>query len=163
MSTTPDLPASSSPRCPPHQRAAVATCVRCGTFLCGECTELLGESAYCASCATFLQRNGSSSRAIWGVFGLGLAGLLALPFSIILSGFFWFGPWLLLLVPWLNVLAGLFGPWLPLRELRRIARGESSRRGRAPSWWALWLALANLVIALYWLLAEHIFWYGYAA
>lgn len=79
MSTRPDLPASSGPRCPPHQRAAVATCLRCGTFLCGECTELLGEAAYCASCLTFLQRHGPSSRALlWGVLGLGLAGLLAL-------------------------------------------------------------------------------------
>ena len=79
MAPPPDLPAFTSPRCPSHQRAAVATCVRCGTFLCGECTELLGEAASCASCIAFVRKHGAASRALQGVFGLGLVALLIVP------------------------------------------------------------------------------------
>ncbi|HSP79610.1 MAG TPA: hypothetical protein VLQ93_13825 [Myxococcaceae bacterium] len=65
---------SVSPRCPVHERAAVATCARCGTVLCGECTELLGEAAYCASCLSHVRRGRRLPRGL--SLGLGLLFLL---------------------------------------------------------------------------------------
>ncbi|MCY1046596.1 hypothetical protein OV208_35155 [Corallococcus sp. bb12-1] len=39
-------------RCGQHPAvAAVALCARCGGFLCGACTEVLEETAYCEPCA----------------------------------------------------------------------------------------------------------------
>jgi len=72
-----------SPRCPVHERAAVATCARCGTFLCGDCTELLGEAAYCVSCLSRVRRGRRLPRGLLLVLGLGLLFLL------------WFSGWLL--------------------------------------------------------------------
>ncbi len=156
---------STSPRCPSHRQAAVATCARCGTFLCGDCVELLGEAAWCADCVALLQRGGPSSRAVWVALGLGLTGVLSSPLFFLLwwsaTRFLGFMPWmvwLLVAAPWLNVLVLVLGPWWPLRELRRIQRGEASHRGRALAWWALGLVLANLALALYWFSTEHFFW-----
>mgnify|MGYP007112210960 CR=1 FL=1 len=45
-------------RCGQHpDAAAVALCARCGGYLCGACTEVLGETAYCAPCAERRIRN----------------------------------------------------------------------------------------------------------
>jgi hypothetical protein len=131
----------------------VATCARCGTFLCGECTELLGEAAYCADCVDFLRRKGPSSRAVRAVFGLQLTSILFLPLCAILATFglspvsFEHGlPPLPLL---LNLLAFGTGLWLAGGELRRIARGEASSQGRALARWAHGLAWVNLVFFLF--------------
>lgn len=49
--------------CPVHERAAIATCDRCGTFLCSSC-DVLGEPPLCEDCVTHeasgLKRNGLS-------------------------------------------------------------------------------------------------------
>jgi hypothetical protein len=54
----------------------VATCARCGTFLCGECTELLGEAAYCAPCLSRVRRRRRLPRGFLLGLGLGLLFLL---------------------------------------------------------------------------------------
>jgi hypothetical protein len=102
---------------------------------------------------------------VWVALGLGLTGVLSSPLFFLLwwsaTRFLGFMPWmvwLLVAAPWLNVLVLVLGPWWPLRELRRIQRGEASHRGRALAWWALGLVLANLALALYWFSTEHFFW-----
>jgi B-box zinc finger len=79
VTTSVDPPTSTSPRCPAHQRSAVATCARCGTFLCGDCTELRGEDAWCASCVALVgPRSGFRwRRLLWGA-ALVLLGLFLL-------------------------------------------------------------------------------------
>lgn len=125
--------------CPSHPEApAVATCARCGTFLCGECTEVLRETAYCAPCVAWLRRHGPPSRVIQGVLGLNVLGLVLLPCTFL---------------PVPAFIAGVCGLGLGLRELRRIARGEGPERGRAQARVALALACVNLVVAAVWVVA----------
>ncbi|MFP2900773.1 hypothetical protein ACLEQD_31135, partial [Corallococcus sp. 4LFB] len=52
-------------RCGQHPAvAAVALCTRCGGFLCGACTEVLAELAYCAPCAERRWQDTRPSRAV---------------------------------------------------------------------------------------------------
>lgn len=142
----------ASPRCPAHQRAAVATCARCGTFLCGECIELLGEAAYCASCAAIVgPREGPLPPSLLVVSGLVLLGMLStaaafLPFfPSILS----FPRWILLGV------SGVAGLWVPTRWIHRIDKGLGPRRARPLAWSMRWLAGVNLaffLLSLAWML-----------
>ncbi|HYO58292.1 B-box zinc finger protein [Archangium sp.] len=151
MATAPDLPAFTPPRCPMHQRAAVATCVRCGTFLCGECTELLGEAACCASCIAFVRKHGAASLVLKLTFGLGILALLTVPISMLLpvnvvvdtSRATIVLP-LLRRLPVLNGLAAGLGFWLSARELRRLERVELSSPARTLARWTRGLAWFNL-------------------
>ncbi len=126
------------PSCPLHQRLAVATCSRCGTFLCGECTELLEEAAYCAGCLPLVRQQAAFPRALFVALGLGVLGLLALALSV--SGFFVFR----FAQP---VLAGV-SLGLSIRVLRRIRRGEAPRRARPWAWATLALAVFNVLVFL---------------
>jgi hypothetical protein len=124
------------PRCAKHPDvAAVAPCVRCGTFLCGGCTELLREEAYCAGCVTWLRLHAPPSRVVKGLIGLNIAALILLP---------------LLCLPVLNLIAIVLGLWLPSRELDRIRRGEGPLRGMLQARVAYWLAWVNLLLVLLW-------------
>lgn len=130
--------ALQGPSCPQHQRLAVATCSRCGTFLCGDCTELLEEAAYCAACLPLVRRQAAFPRALFVALGLGVLGLLTLALSV--SGFF--------LVRFAQpVLAGV-SLGLSIRVLRRIRRGEAPRRARPLAWLSLTLAGLNVLIFL---------------
>jgi ribose/xylose/arabinose/galactoside ABC-type transport system permease subunit len=132
----PSTPLASGARCAQHPEAsAVATCTRCGTFLCGACTELLGEAAWCVSCLDFLRRYGPGSRAVVAELVLCLLGLV--------NGV------LLPMLPLFNLLAAL-GFWVPGRQLRRMARGEVSMRGRTLAQVTRVLAWLNLVLLLAW-------------
>ncbi|AFE03497.1 hypothetical protein COCOR_00448 [Corallococcus coralloides DSM 2259] len=52
-------------RCGQHpDAAAVALCARCGGYLCGACTEVVGETAYCAPCAERRIQDTRPSRAV---------------------------------------------------------------------------------------------------
>jgi hypothetical protein len=148
-----ETPAPASPRCPAHQQAAVATCTRCGTFLCGECTELLGEAAWCASCVDFLRKHGPSSGGVRAALGLDLAGLLSLPLCVFLARFglspVSFEHGVPLLLPVFNLLVFGLGLGLSARELRRIRAGEASLQGRALARWVRGLAWVNLVFFLF--------------
>jgi MFS family permease len=116
----------------------VATCTRCGTFLCGDCTELLEEAAYCAACLPLARRQAAFPRALFAALGLGVLGLLAIALSV--SGFF-----LLRFVQ--PVLAGV-SLGLSIRVLRHIRRGEAPRRARALAWFTLTLAVLNVLFFL---------------
>ncbi len=115
---------------------AVAPCTRCGTFLCGACTEVMGEAAYCADCIAWLHKNGPVSRAVQGLIVAGVGGILCVPLG------------LLFLFPVINLVVGVLGLWLPTRELRRIRRGEGPLRGMRQAHVARVLAAVNLVLAL---------------
>ena len=155
MASAPDQPAFTSPRCPTHQRAAVATCVRCGTFLCGECTELLGEAAWCASCGAFVRKHGAASLALKLTFGLGIAALLSvllamfLPLNVVVDrerGALVFP--LLWRLPVLNAIATGLGFWLSSRELRRLERVELPSPARTWARWTRGLSWLNLACVL---------------
>jgi len=133
-------PEPVGPRCGKHpEAAAVAPCTRCGTFVCGACTEVLGEAAYCTDCVTWLRHNGPPSRVVQGLIGLSIAGLLCSPLLLALP------------VPMLNVIAAALGLWVPTRELDRIRRGEGPLRGMRQAKVARWLAGVNLLLTLLWL------------
>jgi hypothetical protein len=140
-----DPPASTSPRCPAHQRAAVATCARCGTFLCGECTELLGESAYCACCVALVGRqSGPPPPALLVVSGAVLLGVFSIG-----AAFLPFPPRVLRLSLWVLLgVSGVAGLWVPTRVLHRIDAGQGPRRARFLARCTRWLAVVNLLFFL---------------
>ncbi|WP_375770141.1 B-box zinc finger protein [Archangium gephyra] len=155
MASAPDQPAFTSPRCPTHQRAAVATCVRCGTFLCGECTELLGEAACCASCITFVRKHGAASLALKLTLGLGLIALATVPLALLLPmnvvvdmGRATIVLPLLRRLPVLNGLAAGLGFWLSSRELRRLERVDVPSPARTWARWTRGLSWLNLACVL---------------
>lgn len=115
---------------------AVAPCTRCGTFLCGACTEVMGEAAYCADCIAWLHKNGPVSRVVQGLIAAGIGGILCVPLG------------LLFFFPVVNLVVGGLGLWLPTRELRRIRRGEGPLRGSRQAQVARVLAGVNLLLAL---------------
>jgi hypothetical protein len=114
----------------------VAPCARCGTFLCGACTEVMAEAAYCADCIVWLHKNGRASRVVQGLIVASLVGILSFPLG------------LLLLFPAINLVVGVLGVVLPTRELRRIRRGDGPLRGMRQAQVARGLAVVNLVLAL---------------
>lgn len=147
-----ETPAPASPRCPTHQRPAVATCVRCGTFLCGECTELLDDAAYCASCVAIVApRFGPIPRSLLAVSGLVLLGMLSTA-AAFLPGF----PSLLSFPRWLLLgVSGALGLWVPTRVLHRIDQEQAPRRARLLARGTRWLAVVNLfffLLSLAWML-----------
>jgi hypothetical protein len=154
VAPAPDPTASASARCPAHQRAAVATCVRCGTFLCGECTELLGEAAYCASCLTFVRQHAAPSLLLKAMLGLEVIALASIPLAMLLPyrALVRVGGAVVIVaflqrVALLNVLAAQLGFWSARREQRRLVQG-----GLATSPWVRWvraLAWVNLVYVVF--------------
>ncbi|MCP3163458.1 hypothetical protein [Myxococcus qinghaiensis] len=132
---------STAALCARHAEvSAVATCTRCGSFLCGECLELFGESAFCEPCVSLRRKDGPVSRAAWGALGLGVLGLLVLPCT--------------LAMPLPPLVAGVGGVVLGMREAGRIRRGESPAKGRVPARVAYvlgWLTLGGLAAwLLFW-------------
>jgi hypothetical protein len=117
----------------------VATCARCGSFLCGDCTEVVGESPYCAPCVAVLRREGRPSWVVQVALGLNVLGLACLPCSLVL--------------PLPTLVAGLAGVVLATRELRRIHRGEGPLRGLTQARVTRALGWGNLVLSTAWMLA----------
>jgi len=137
VESAPEPPAFGPPRCPAHQRTAVATCARCGTFLCGECTELIGETTACADCFALLQRRGAPSWALTLTLGLQVLALLSAPLVLLLPfqvrvdmGHATIVLPLLRRLPVLNLLAFGAGGFMASRELRRLERAELPSRAR---------------------------------
>jgi len=125
-------------RCAKHpEAAAVAPCTRCGTFLCGACTGVLGEEAYCDDCLAWLRHNGKPSGLVQGLIVLNVVAFLSSP---LLCG-----------LPVLTLPGAALGLWLPTRELDRIHRGEGPLKGIRQAKVARWLAGVNLVVTLAWL------------
>lgn len=141
MAAEPPAPPPLGARCAQHPDApAVALCGRCGSFLCGECTELRDETAYCASCVDILKRTGPPSRRVQALIALGVAGLLCCLIPFPLMGF----------PPVLSMLSLGFALTTVRRELRRIASGEASLQGRTQARVAFALGLANILPILLW-------------
>jgi len=115
----------------------VAPCARCGTFLCGACTEVMGDAAYCADCLAWLHKHGAPSRWVQGIIALNLIAIAAFPLCFILA-------------PALNLVSAVLGLWVPTRELRRIRKGEGPLRGAWQAKVARVLASVNLLLALGW-------------
>ena len=116
----------------------MAPCARCGTFLCGACTEVMGEQAYCSDCIAWLHQNGPISRTLQIFLGLEIASLVTFPLCL-----------LLLVLP-VQLVVGAAGLWVTSRELRRIRQGEgllrSARRAkvvRVLSWVNLLLGVLS--------------------
>lgn len=116
----------------------MAPCARCGTFLCGACTEVMGEEAYCADCIAWLHKNGPVSRAVQVFIALGIAGIVSIPLCL------FFG------IPVFHLGVGGAGVWVSTRELRRIQRGEGPLRGARQAKVARVLAAVNLALGMVW-------------
>lgn len=116
----------------------MAPCARCGTFLCGACTEVMREAAWCESCVSWLRSHGEPSKAVKWLIGLGVVGLLSFPLCAFLA-------------PVLNLAIAVAGLWVPTRELRRIRQGEGPLRGIRQAQVARVLAALNAVLVLAWL------------
>lgn len=132
-------PAASTPgaRCARHPDvAAVAVCARCGGFLCGACTEVRDETAYCEPCVEWRVRNTRPSRA---AVVLLVANVVAL------------GLLLRLLPPVGSLLAGGLGAFLAARESRRITRVGGAPRGRLLVRVLAGLSAVNLLAVVLWL------------
>lgn len=135
MASDAPTPVPLGARCASHpEAAAVATCARCGTFLCGACTELRGEGAWCAPCVEVLKQEAPPSRAVQVCIGLGIFGIVSAPVCLGL--------------PMFSLLAVMLGLPISLIELRRIRRGEAPLRGRTQARVALGLACVNGVPVL---------------
>ena len=131
-------PAASTPgaRCARHPDvAAVAVCSRCGGFLCGACTEVRDETAYCEPCVDWRVRNTRPSRAV-GV--LLVANVVAL------------GLLLRLVPPVGSLLAGGAGAFLAAWESRRLKRAGGTPRSRLPARVLAALAGVNLLAVGLW-------------
>lgn len=111
-------------RCPRHPEAyAVETCLRCGTFVCGDCLELKPSGAYCEDCARLISRENKSSRLAVAAVILGVAGLACAPIGAV--GF---------------LLGGI--------DLARIIAGKAPPGGRKLDLWALALGAAGVIMFL---------------
>ncbi|MCP3136384.1 hypothetical protein [Pyxidicoccus xibeiensis] len=133
------MPPATGARCGIHpEMAAVATCARCGTFLCGDCTEVVGESPYCAPCLDVLRKSAKPSWVVQVALGLNVLGVACLPCSMAL--------------PLPSLVAGLAGVLLGSRELRRIRDGHGPERGITQARVARGLGYFNLTLSLAWLL-----------
>jgi hypothetical protein len=130
----------------------VAPCARCGTFLCGACTEVMGEEAYCADCIAWLHKNGPVSRAVQVLIALEIAGLAGLPLCL-----------LLLPLPAAHLVLGGVGLWMSTRELRRIQRGEGPLRGARQAKVARALAVVHLLLGLVWVAGLVVLWFQLSA
>ncbi|WP_224249208.1 hypothetical protein [Hyalangium gracile] len=117
----------------------MAPCSRCGTFLCGDCTEVLGEEAFCADCMDWLRRNGPPSRAVKWLIGGCIAGIFVFPLVLFLAA-----------VP--HLVLGVAAMRVATRELRRIERGEGPLRGIPQAKVARALGVAHLVLSALWAL-----------
>jgi hypothetical protein len=155
VSSLPAPPRSSAPVCPPHHRPAVTTCARCGTFLCGECLELLGDTATCASCLPVLRAQGSASLGLKLAFGLGVAAMMSAPFALLLPLHARVDPGQALLVlpllrrlPVLNLVAAVTGEMLAAREGRRLGPGARPSPAGSLARWTRALAAFNLGFVL---------------
>ncbi|WP_375756048.1 hypothetical protein [Corallococcus exercitus] len=120
-------------RCGQHPDvAAVALCARCGGFLCGACTEVLEETAYCAPCAERRRRDTRPSLAVRLALGANVLGFLLLCVPLRRSWLAyqrWGGEWGMLPALGVMLAAAVAGTVIATRKLRR--REEVGDRGLA--------------------------------
>jgi hypothetical protein len=114
----------------------VAPCARCGTFLCGACTEVMGEQAYCSECIAWLHKHGPVSRTVQIFLGLEIASLVSLPLCLVLVA-----------LP-VQLMVGAAGLWVSSRELRRIKQGEGLQRSAQRAKVVRVLAWVNLLLGV---------------
>ena len=129
------MPAPPSARCAKHvEAAAIDVCQRCGSFVCGECSNIRDEDVYCGDCALLLDRR-PSGRPL-AAFVLASAGAPGLLLTSILP--FGFGPIVGVLV-FLMV-----GPGIALSLLlaERAARKRKETPARGVFYRPAWVALS---------------------
>ncbi|MHA7627591.1 hypothetical protein [Corallococcus sp. M7] len=121
-------------RCGQHPDvAAVALCARCGGYLCGACTEVLEETAYCEPCAERRIQDTRPSRAVRLALLANVAGFLFLGAPV--ARLSWTlhgrlgGVLEVLLELACTLVAAVAGTVISTRKLRR--RGELGDRGFA--------------------------------
>ncbi|NOK23692.1 hypothetical protein [Corallococcus carmarthensis] len=134
-------------RCGQHPDvAAVAVCARCGGFLCGECTEVLEETAYCAPCAVRRRRDTRPSRPVRLALLANVGGFLFLGAPVVLRS--WAVPIKMevLLELVFTLVAAVAGTFISTRKLRR--RDDVGDRGFATVLRVL--AALNLLGLLFW-------------
>ncbi|KFE68008.1 hypothetical protein [Hyalangium minutum] len=130
-------PEPAGARCANHpEAAAVASCARCGTFLCGACTELLGEAASCASCLALLHKGAVPPRRMKVILALNVLVLVTFP--------------LLGALPLQNLVMSVLGLWVGTRERRRIRESQGAVGGAGQAWLALGLGVVNGLLVLAW-------------
>lgn len=131
-------------RCPRHPEAyAVDACVRCGTFVCGDCLELKPSGAYCEDCAQRMGREQKGSRLAVTAFVLAAVGLAGAPLAIV-----FFGRGILVVVSVACMPLGMVGFLLGGIDLVRIFAGRAPRSGRRLDLWALALGSVSTLITL---------------
>lgn len=87
------MPPPPSARCAKHvDAAAVDVCQRCGSFVCGACSNVRREDVYCPSCTTLLDRPASSLPQV--AFSIAISAVPALSLTLIplvgILGLAWF-------------------------------------------------------------------------
>ncbi len=112
---------------------AVDLCPRCGRFLCGECVELVGEQAFCASCASVVTAR-PSRPARWSV-GFSLVGLVGMGLGLFTQGRAGLLVWALAMP------TGVLGFALALQALRGAPSPATVRRAK----WGRALATLHLL------------------
>lgn len=128
-------------RCASHAQAtAVATCVRCGGFLCGECLEVQGAASYCAPCVAWRRRNDQVSPLAWTTVVLGGVAMLVVLLLLPVLGYYFLGGnvgWnrevgfqLIMLMSLLLGMASMPSVVVGLWEGARIRQKKSSRGGQ---------------------------------
>ncbi|WNG33003.1 hypothetical protein F0U61_04760 [Archangium violaceum] len=127
--------------------------MRCGTFLCGECTELLGEATYCASCMAFVGKHGAPSLFLKLALGLEVIALASIPLALLPAlQVFSLLRIIPVLSPVLSVLAAGLGFGAVLYERRRL--GRAGLQPSASRWlrWVhagAWLHLGYVLLQAY--------------
>ncbi|QSQ11486.1 hypothetical protein [Myxococcus landrumensis] len=146
-------------RCASHAQAtAVATCARCGGFLCGECLEVEDAAPYCEPCVAWRRKNDRVSGLSWAVMVLGGLAALMVVLLVPTVGYFLFGGdtgWnrevgfqvivlLTLLLGLVSAPSLVLGFW----EGRRIHQKKSPRGGQRLMRLGMWLGGSGLVVFL---------------
>jgi hypothetical protein len=127
------MPVALAASCGTHaDKPAVATCRRCGLFLCDACVVLAKEDSYCAACAKIVEAP-PPRRAIAAAVLPVAAGLFGLAFKLPSPA-----AWLMLFTPplWAS------GLWFALAERRALkAQGSAPMKN-------FWLRGATVTLVL---------------
>lgn len=142
--------------CPVHHLTAVATCARCGAFVCEDCAELHGELALCPDCLPRVRREDTPSwtlRLSLLLQGLALMAGVMLVLHPLDARLFWDQRVVVLPVlgrlPVVQLAASALGWMMVSRERKAPAvLGHSPSRVRTLARLVRWLALVNLALAL---------------
>jgi hypothetical protein len=134
------MPAALAASCGTHaDKPAVATCRRCGLFLCDNCVVLIREDSFCVACAARKDLPPSARSKL--ALGLALLSLVQ-GFPVVFAG----SPLLIVAGP---LLPG-FAFALSQLERRRVQQGAASERTRPWANAAFLASAFGFVLSLAW-------------